>query len=263
MNFKTDLPQSLMLNGTTGAKKATSELLADKTAVFLYFSAHWCPPCRQFTPMLVQAYNQHLKKKGVEVIFVSSDRDESSFKDYFGQMPWLAVEFSDRKTKEILSTKFEIQGIPALIALDSTGKLISKDARSVIMSDPSASSLLKGLPTKSGNFTGTGQSVGSSSAGISSVATANPAVAAASAAVVIDRTKPVTKLQLRFPDGSKCLQEFNDDMTIMKVKEFAKKCVGNKSVKLATGFPPADLLDEDRTLKDAALFDTVIVVKLA
>ncbi len=30
--------------------------------VAFYFSAHWCPPCRSFTPQLVQTYN-HLRSQ--------------------------------------------------------------------------------------------------------------------------------------------------------------------------------------------------------
>jgi nucleoredoxin len=31
--------------------------------------------------------------KNVEVLFVSSDRDNDSFKEYFSEMPWLALDF--------------------------------------------------------------------------------------------------------------------------------------------------------------------------
>ena len=43
---------------------------------------------------------QDLKPKGLEVIFVSSDKDEAAFKEYYESMPWLALDFSERKLKE-------------------------------------------------------------------------------------------------------------------------------------------------------------------
>ena len=35
--------------------------LAGKKIVCFYFSAHWCPPCRAFTPMLKDAYEEFLE----------------------------------------------------------------------------------------------------------------------------------------------------------------------------------------------------------
>ena len=38
----------------------------------------------------------------LEIIFVSSDRDEEGFDEYFGEMPWLALPFDNREKKVIL-----------------------------------------------------------------------------------------------------------------------------------------------------------------
>ena len=63
-----------------GGSFRASERLAGKVKL-LYFSAHWCPPCRGFTPELVKAYTK-LKAVGrdFEVVFISSDRDLAGFK---------------------------------------------------------------------------------------------------------------------------------------------------------------------------------------
>ena len=43
----------------------------------LYFSAHWCPPCRGFTPKLAEWYKAVKETlPDFEIVFASSDRDE-------------------------------------------------------------------------------------------------------------------------------------------------------------------------------------------
>lgn len=100
--------------------------------VCLYFSAHWCPPCRAFLPKLIKAYEE-IKAKGhaFEVIYISSDRDLSSFEDYFATMPWMALPFNDER-KQSLSRTFKIQGIPSLVAIGPTGRTVTKEARQLV-----------------------------------------------------------------------------------------------------------------------------------
>merc|ERR1712054_202495 len=109
--------------------------LAGKT-IGIYFSAHWCPPCRGFTPELVKTYNK-LKEAGkpFEIIFASSDRDEASFKEYFETMPWLALPFADREKKEQLSKLFGVNGIPSFHIIEHDGTVINNNGRSAVGGD--------------------------------------------------------------------------------------------------------------------------------
>ena len=64
------------------ARLPTAEALAGKRFVALYFSAHWCGPCRKFTPLLGVCYEDQPDKDEVEVVFVSSDHDVEGFDEY-------------------------------------------------------------------------------------------------------------------------------------------------------------------------------------
>nr|CAB3488208.1 unnamed protein product [Digitaria exilis] len=86
----------------------------------LFFSAHWCRPCRNFTPKLVQIYTMLRNTgKNIEIIFVSLDHDETSFLDHFKSMPWLTLPFNT-SLRQKLCNYFGIERIPALIPLSET-----------------------------------------------------------------------------------------------------------------------------------------------
>ncbi|WAQ95336.1 NXN-like protein [Mya arenaria] len=68
------------------------------------------------------------------IVFISSDRDEASFKEYYKEMPWSALKFEDRANKEKLSGMFGVEGIPTFIVLDAkSGEVKAKDGREVVM----------------------------------------------------------------------------------------------------------------------------------
>uniref|UniRef100_A0A0D9VV44 protein-disulfide reductase n=1 Tax=Leersia perrieri TaxID=77586 RepID=A0A0D9VV44_9ORYZ len=117
--------------GKDGAKVPVSELVG-KT-VLLYFSAKWCGPCRAFLPKLVNEYNKIKEKHNdFEIIFISSDRDQSSYDEFFSGMPWLALPLEDER-KQFLSKTFKIRGIPSLIAIGPDGKTVSRDAKTQLV----------------------------------------------------------------------------------------------------------------------------------
>jgi len=125
---------SELLNGKETVK--TSGALEGKY-VMLYFSAHWCPPCRATTPVLAEFYNKLKgKRQDVEIVFISSDKDENAFTEYFAEMPWLALPFADRARKAELSKGYKVSGIPTLVVLDKNGNVITLKGRSEFMNDP-------------------------------------------------------------------------------------------------------------------------------
>lgn len=121
--------------GETTFQEATK----DVDLVGIYFSAHWCGPCRRFTPELAKHYNTWKSEgKKIEIIFVSSDKDTKSFGEYYSEMPWIAVPHGDSR-KEKLTQIVGVNGIPWLIVLDKNGKEVENEADSTVSSKGSES----------------------------------------------------------------------------------------------------------------------------
>jgi nucleoredoxin len=82
---------SKLLTKAGGPKKATSEVMKGKDLLLLYFSASWCPPCKAFSPILVNFYNSCAKQGKLEIVYVSSDRTVPDFEGYFKVSPLMGM----------------------------------------------------------------------------------------------------------------------------------------------------------------------------
>jgi len=131
-----DLLAGHELVNKNGSRVLANHALKGKSVIAFYFSAHWCPPCRQFTPVLARAFTDSRVGEGsqVEVVFVSSDRSEAAQQEYMKEAhgDWLAVPFGDPLVDQ-LSSRFSVRGIPALKVVGRDGSEISANARDEVM----------------------------------------------------------------------------------------------------------------------------------
>ena len=111
------------LNYADGDRFDTNKL--DGKIIAFYFSASWCPPCRAFTPKLIDFRNKF--SNDFEVIFVSADRSSSGQTDYMNKyaMPWPATKWRGRNA-DTINSKFAVRGIPALVVINSKGEVVSR-----------------------------------------------------------------------------------------------------------------------------------------
>ncbi|MDG2093659.1 MAG: thioredoxin-like domain-containing protein [Phycisphaerales bacterium] len=105
----------------------SSSVLKTKKNVLLYFSAKWCPPCRKFTPTLVNFFDQNAQAKDFTIVFVSSDRSAADQMKYMTdyKMDFFAVPL-DRVNASGLKQTYGDRGIPNLVWLNPEGTAVAK-----------------------------------------------------------------------------------------------------------------------------------------
>lgn len=109
------------------AKRFDDTTLAGTRHFAIYYSAHWCPPCRAFTPKLVEWYKTtKAAHPDFELIFVSSDNSEKEMEGYMAEasMPWPALDYGKKRSNKSI-TKYAGSGIPCLVFIDAEGKVLS------------------------------------------------------------------------------------------------------------------------------------------
>lgn len=129
-DWATDLLGPTLVNAN-GKPVPVATAFGNNRLIGLYFSAHWCGPCRGFTPELVKFYKECRKhRKSLEIVFISSDKTKQDMKGYMHEMnmPWLAMPFDSQKAVSIRH-KYQIAGIPMLVILDQFGRVVSSNGR--------------------------------------------------------------------------------------------------------------------------------------
>lgn len=124
-DLTTWLEQNLVSVKTERVARDKGSRIPQAEYIAFYFSSSWCPPCKKFTPKLVDFYNEHSTAHGnFEIIFVSSDHGKEAMEkhmiDY--KMPWSAVEYGESKDRTV--QKFSGKGIPCLVIANRQGDIL-------------------------------------------------------------------------------------------------------------------------------------------
>jgi nucleoredoxin len=93
----------------------------------IYFSASWCPPCREFTPGFVDAYGKLRELyPELEVVLVNEDHSAGEMLAYMvgDRMKWPAVRYEQIRASESI-LRYCGEGIPCLVLVDENGKVLS------------------------------------------------------------------------------------------------------------------------------------------
>ncbi|CAO3627057.1 unnamed protein product [Mucor hiemalis] len=111
-------------------------------------------------------------------------------------------------------------------------------------------------------FEGTGNRLGSPSAYVapSSTPGAFPSASSNAAAPTVDESQPTTNIQVRLGDGSKLIAKLNHTHTVGDIRQFIESSQpASRPYSLQTTFPVKELKDNNQTVKEAGLLNSVIV----
>jgi nucleoredoxin len=97
------------------------EVVLKSEKIALYFSGHFCAPCRQFTPLLKDFYAEvNEDEKMLEIIFVSLDKSKEDQETYHKEhSDWPRIAFDDEEIRLALKAEMGVEKIPALVILDN------------------------------------------------------------------------------------------------------------------------------------------------
>lgn len=104
--------------------------------IALYFSASWCPPCRAFTPRLVELAEQlQAEGKPFAIVLVGCDQSKAKSLDYMSSHHMTGYLVPPEAPANIaLTTRYHVHGIPYLVIVDDTGSTLDPAARATVQS---------------------------------------------------------------------------------------------------------------------------------
>ena len=117
-------PKDLTLLDLNGKTVRFAELAEDKP-LLLYFWATWCKPCRLTTPevsALARKYKDRITVLGINVGGVDSVKDVRKYRKRYKVTYPLLLD-----TNNDTVAAYSISGIPVVILVDETGRILFRD----------------------------------------------------------------------------------------------------------------------------------------
>jgi peroxiredoxin len=113
---------------TTAGDRITLESYRGRV-LLVDFWASWCKPCRQEMPTVKSVYRE-FHEKGFEILGISLDQSEASFRGYIEELgiTWPQI-FDGRGWKNSVGQQYGINSIPATFLLDRNGTIRYRDLR--------------------------------------------------------------------------------------------------------------------------------------
>lgn len=106
-----------------------SDIVRDNKLTLVDCWASWCDPCRAEMPDVVSLYEKY-HKKGLEIVGVSFDEDETAWKNAVRAMNMTWPQASElRSWDNIMTRKYGVTSIPYTILIDSGGTIIGQQLR--------------------------------------------------------------------------------------------------------------------------------------
>ncbi len=119
----------LVLPAMDGGELKLEEIIKANKLTLIDCWASWCGPCRADMPHVVNLYAKY-HGKGLEIVGISFDEDETAWKNAVKKMDMTWPQASELKSWDnIMTRRFGVTSIPHTILLDNEGTVIGQQLR--------------------------------------------------------------------------------------------------------------------------------------
>ncbi len=117
-----EFPKNILAPGYEATKIPQKLSNVKSNYAVIVFGASWCPQCPKELAQIAKQYSKW-KKQGVEVVFVSLDENEKTFKSFAGVFPFISI--CDYKNWESPVAKdYYVFGTPTIYLLDNKREIL-------------------------------------------------------------------------------------------------------------------------------------------
>lgn len=124
-----NLYKDFTLTDINGNELTLSKVVKENKLTLIDCWASWCGPCMAEMPNVVKVYEQY-HAKGLEIIGVSFDQNESSWKEAIERMNMTWPQASELKGWDnTVKSLYAVNAIPFTLLIDQDGKIVGKNLR--------------------------------------------------------------------------------------------------------------------------------------